>query len=130
MCIVSGRMSKCGISLLGSVYLSLLQCTVIPVLQLVILIRRDEGKREREREREEEGEDNGGTLFHRLVTAGMNGEIKIWNFNNGHCLVTLDKGSHFWCTCIIISTSYIFNSLIGNDEEVCDVKFVSVNQIK
>ena len=51
VCIVSGRMSKCGISLLGSVYLSLLQCTVIPVLQLVILIRRDEGKRERERER-------------------------------------------------------------------------------
>lgn len=30
----------------------------------------------------------------RLVTASQNGEIKIWNFNNGHCLLSLDKGLH------------------------------------
>jgi WD40 repeat protein len=27
----------------------------------------------------------------RLITGGRNGECKIWNFNNGHCLKTLRK---------------------------------------
>ncbi len=30
---------------------------------------------------------------HRLVTGSDNGEIKMWNFNNGHCLIELDKGT-------------------------------------
>jgi WD40 repeat protein len=45
----------------------------------------------------------------RLLTAAQNGEIKMWNYNNGHCLLKLDK---------------------GNNYEVTDIKFVSVNQLK
>lgn len=32
-------------------------------------------------------------VFNRLVTASESGEIKVWNFNNGHCLIELDKGT-------------------------------------
>ena len=28
----------------------------------------------------------------RLVTGTQNGQLKLWNYNNGHCIKTLDKG--------------------------------------
>eukprot|EP00731_Ephydatia_muelleri_P033230 Em0026g50a len=43
----------------------------------------------------------------RLVGGGEKGEIKLWNFNNGQCIQVLDK---------------------GNNAEVTDVKFVTVNK--
>ena len=44
-------------------------------------------------------EDNRVFLLHpfsylegrRLITGGRDGRIHIWNFNNGHCLKTLEK---------------------------------------
>lgn len=63
----------------------------------------------------------------RLVTAAINGEIKIWNFNNGHCLLTLNKGN--------LNTVYMYMYMLihywaGNHDEVCGIKFVAINQIK
>jgi len=29
---------------------------------------------------------------YRLITGGRDGLIKIWNYNNGHCLKVLQKG--------------------------------------
>ena len=43
----------------------------------------------------------------RLVGGGEMGEIKLWNFNNGQCIQVLDK---------------------GNNAEVTDIKFVTVNK--
>ena len=31
-------------------------------------------------------------LLPRIVTGGDNGEIKLWNYSNGHCIRILDKG--------------------------------------
>lgn len=31
---------------------------------------------------------------HRLVTGARNGTIKLWNYNNGQCIRSLDKGMH------------------------------------
>lgn len=28
----------------------------------------------------------------RLITGGRDGRLKIWNYNNGHCLKVLEKG--------------------------------------
>ena len=28
----------------------------------------------------------------RLITGGRDGRLRIWNYNNGHCLRTLEKG--------------------------------------
>ena len=28
----------------------------------------------------------------RLVTGTQNGKLKLWNYNNGHCIKTFDKG--------------------------------------
>lgn len=33
----------------------------------------------------------------RLITAGRDGAIRIWNYNNGHCLKTLQKGKYLLC---------------------------------
>ena len=33
-------------------------------------------------------------LLRRVVTGGQNGQIKVWNYNNGHCVCMLDKGIH------------------------------------
>ncbi|XP_038617551.1 WD repeat-containing protein on Y chromosome-like [Tachyglossus aculeatus] len=44
----------------------------------------------------------------RLVTGGRDGCLKIWNYNNGHCLHTLKQG--------------------GPGDEVCDCTYVEVNQ--
>ena len=30
-------------------------------------------------------------LFDRLITGGRDGRLRIWNYNNGHCLRTLEK---------------------------------------
>ena len=29
----------------------------------------------------------------RLVTGTQNGQLKLWNYNNGHCIRILDKGN-------------------------------------
>ena len=34
------------------------------------------------------------TVFTRIATGGDNGEIKLWNYSNGHCIRILDKGMH------------------------------------
>ncbi|XP_069046236.1 cilia- and flagella-associated protein 337 isoform X2 [Lepisosteus oculatus] len=44
----------------------------------------------------------------RLVTGGRDGCLKIWNFNNGHCLKILKKE--------------------GKSDEVCDCTYVKVNR--
>lgn len=31
-------------------------------------------------------------LTYRLITGGRDGCIRIWNYNNGHCLRTMMKG--------------------------------------
>ncbi len=46
---------------------------------------------------------------HRVVTGGQNGRIKVWNYNNGQCVHVLEQ---------------------GNDSEVTDIKFISVNSNK
>ena len=28
----------------------------------------------------------------RLVTSGRDGKVRIWNYNNGHCLRSLERG--------------------------------------
>lgn len=33
-----------------------------------------------------------GQFFDRLITGGRDGILKIWNYNNGHCLKVLKKG--------------------------------------
>lgn len=45
----------------------------------------------------------------RVVTCGDNGEIKLWNYSNGHCIRFLDK---------------------GNSLETSDVKFIALNDNK
>ena len=32
------------------------------------------------------------TIHFRLITCGQDGVMKIWNYNNGHCLNTLVTG--------------------------------------
>ena len=39
----------------------------------------------------------------RLITGGRDGGIRLWNYNNGHCLKTMTKG---------IFTLYKYNSVI------------------
>jgi len=34
-------------------------------------------------------------LIHRLITGGRDGRLRIWNYNNGHCLRTLEKSKTF-----------------------------------
>ena len=29
---------------------------------------------------------------HRIVTGSLNGQLKVWSYNSGECLKTLDKG--------------------------------------
>uniref|UniRef100_A0A8B9S9B3 Uncharacterized protein n=1 Tax=Apteryx owenii TaxID=8824 RepID=A0A8B9S9B3_APTOW len=46
----------------------------------------------------------------RLVTGGRDGCLKIWNYNNGHCLHTLKRE--------------------GKCDEICDCTYAEVNRIK
>ena len=51
------------------------------------------GERESEREREREREIT-VIISSRLVTGTQNGKLKLWNYNNGHCIMLLDKGTY------------------------------------
>jgi len=33
------------------------------------------------------------TSGRRLITAGRDGAVRIWNYNNGHCLRSLERGN-------------------------------------
>ncbi len=42
----------------------------------------------------------------RLITGARDGTCKIWNFNNGHCLKTLDKENNLEISDIIYTQIY------------------------
>ena len=33
----------------------------------------------------------------RLITGGRDGRLRIWNYNNGHCIRMLEKGGRLEC---------------------------------
>ena len=35
---------------------------------------------------------NSGVMLHRIVTGSQDGQLKVWSYNSGECLKTLDKG--------------------------------------
>ena len=59
------------------------------------------------------------------MTGSPNGQLKVWSYNSGECLKTLDKGYHL--TASIAATDVLY---IGNKREVTRARFVSVNQNK
>ena len=65
---------------------------------------------------------------YRIVTGSPNGQLKVWSYNSGECLKTLDKGYHL--TASIAATEDCDVLYIGNKREVTRATFVSVNQNK
>ena len=39
------------------------------------------------------------TSGRRLITAGRDGAVRIWNYNNGHCLRSLERGKKLTLLC-------------------------------
>ena len=67
----------------------------------------------------------------RLITGARDGVCKIWNFNNGHCLKTLDKANNLEISDIIYTQIYNnkFIVTVGwdrciniYDDDVTDIK--------
>ena len=61
------------------------------------------------------------------MTCGDNGEIKLWNYSNGHCIRILDKGLYIPHNTSWLEFRY---SLLGNSLETSDVKFIALNDNK
>ena len=47
----------------------------------------------------------------RLVTGTQNGKLKLWNYNNGHCIKTFDKGGcdYHVATLSVFTVWYIYS---------------------
>ena len=70
--------------------------------------------------------------IYRIVTGSPNEQLKVWSYNSGECLKTLDKGECYSIVHVIHDTIVCILCLlcVENKKEVTRARFVSVNQNK
>ena len=59
----------------------------------------------------------------KLITAGQDGKIKIWNYNNGSCIRIMDKGIGM----VVLDIITHMMTIEGTSEEITSVVYATVN---